>query len=117
MGTYLSSSVPEAQGHGHAVDNDLRRVVVKDGRNILARKCVRGIGDKQAGLPVSASPQKNRQRVDRVHTTSAATQTHARVIGSVGTYLANSTVTDDDTCRVSKSEKEWRGAERKNRSG
>lgn len=46
----LTGCVPESQADGLVVDHDARRVVVEDGRDVLAREGVGGVGDEQARL-------------------------------------------------------------------
>ena len=46
----LTGGVPESQADGLVVDHDTRRVVVEDGRDVLAREGVGGVGDEQTCL-------------------------------------------------------------------
>ena len=46
----LTGSIPESQTDGLVVDHDTRRVVVEDGRDVLAREGVGGVGDEQTCL-------------------------------------------------------------------
>lgn len=47
---FLTSSVPQSQADGLVVDHDARRVVVEDGRDVLAGEGVGGVGDEQTCL-------------------------------------------------------------------
>lgn len=46
----LTGGIPESQADGLVVDHDARRVVVEDGRDVLAREGVGGVGDEQTCL-------------------------------------------------------------------
>jgi len=46
----LTGGIPKSQADGLVVDHDTRRVVVEDGRDILAREGVGGVGDEQTCL-------------------------------------------------------------------
>ena len=47
---FLTRSVPQSQADGLVVDHDARRVVVEDGRDVLAGEGVGGVGDEQTCL-------------------------------------------------------------------
>lgn len=47
---FLASGIPKSQADRFVVDHDTRRVVVKDGRDVLAGEGVGGVGDKQTCL-------------------------------------------------------------------
>lgn len=47
---FLTRSVPQSQADGLVVDHDARRVVVEDGRDVLAREGVGRVGDEQTCL-------------------------------------------------------------------
>jgi hypothetical protein len=46
----LTGGIPKSQADGLVVDHDARRVVVEDGRDVLAREGVGGVGDEQTCL-------------------------------------------------------------------
>ena len=46
----LTGGIPESQADGLVVDHDTRGVVVEDGRDVLAREGVGGVGDEQTCL-------------------------------------------------------------------
>ena len=61
----LTGSIPESQTDGLVVDHDTRRVVVEDGRDVLAGEGVGGVGDEQTCL-ADGTVTHNNTSVERI---------------------------------------------------
>jgi len=61
----LTGGIPKTKVDRLAIDHDVGRVVVEDGRNVLSRKGICGVGDQEASLACNTKQKPRQKRRER----------------------------------------------------